>query len=153
MSADNVARELHDGLGDYVSGLSLALGKICTFVDETDNEQRRAIAQCRKLIQAAGREIRTISYLLHPPTLEFFGLESALGWLIRGFSNRSGIKVSLEAKADIGRLRPEIELTLFRIAQEALNNVYLYQRVRRPPSDYSESPSMSSWKLLISGKA
>jgi two-component system, NarL family, sensor kinase len=55
---------------------------------------------------------------------EFLGLESALDWLVRGFSDRSGIKVTLDAPADLGRLRPEIEMMLFRVAQEALNNVY-----------------------------
>ena len=119
-----LAQELHDGFGTYLSGLSLALGKIRTFIDETDIEQRQVITESRKLIQAACREMRTISYLLHPPMLEISGLESALAWLIRGFSSRSGIKVSLETPAPVGRLRPEIELTLFRIAQEALNNVY-----------------------------
>jgi PAS domain S-box-containing protein len=119
-----LARELHDGIGTYVTGLSLALGKIRTFLDESDPEQCEVITGCREFIQAAGREIRTISYLLHPPTLEPLGLESALGWLLRGFSDRSGIKVTLDAPADLGRLRPEIELMLFRVAQEALNNVY-----------------------------
>ena len=51
----NVARELHDGFGTYISGLSLALGKIRTFVDETNPEQRRVIAESRRLIRAAGR--------------------------------------------------------------------------------------------------
>jgi PAS domain S-box-containing protein len=125
-----LARELHDGIGTYVSGLSLALGKIRTFLEEGDPEQCEVITECRELIQAAGTEIRTISYLLHPPTLEPLGLESALGWLIRGFSNRSGIKVTLDAPVGLGRLRPEIELMLFRVAQEALNNVYRHSESR-----------------------
>jgi signal transduction histidine kinase len=119
-----VARELQDGIGTYVSGLSLALGKIRTFLDDTNPEHRRALAECRELIQAAGGEIRSMSYLLHPPMIEVMGLESALDWLVRGFSTRSGIGISLQVAPDVGRLKPEVELTLFRVTQEALSNVH-----------------------------
>ncbi len=119
-----LARELHDGIGTYISGLSLALGSIRTFLDDTNPTHQRVLAECRNLLQVAGGEIRTISYLLHPPTLEEFGLESALEWLVRGFSERSGIKISLDVEAKLGRFPAGIELTLFRVTQEALNNVY-----------------------------
>jgi PAS domain S-box-containing protein len=119
-----VARELHDGVGTYVSGLSLALGKMRTLLDEKNPEHQKVVSESRDLIQAAAGEIRSISYLLHPPTMEEMGLESALEWLVRGFSGRSGITISLQLAEDIGRLKTEIELTIFRVTQEALNNVY-----------------------------
>jgi PAS domain S-box-containing protein len=119
-----VARELHDGIGTYVSGLSLALGRIRTFLDEKNPEHQKVVAECRDLIQAAAGEIRAISYLLHPPTMEEMGLGSSLEWLVRGFSGRSGITISLQLAPDIGRLKAETELTIFRVTQEALNNVY-----------------------------
>jgi PAS domain S-box-containing protein len=120
----NVARELHDGIGTYVSGLSLALGKMRTFLDQNNPAHQKVVAECRDLIQAAAGEIRSISYLLHPPTIDDMGLESALEWLVRGFSGRSGITISLQLAEDIGRLRAETELTIFRVTEEALNNVY-----------------------------
>jgi two-component system, NarL family, sensor kinase len=119
-----VAREVHDGIGTYVSGLSLGLGKMRTFLDEKNPEHQKVVAECREMIQAAAGEIRSISYLLHPPTIEEMGLESALEWLVRGFSGRSGITISLQLATDIGRLRAETELTIFRVTQEALDNVY-----------------------------
>ncbi len=119
-----VARELHDGIGTYVSGLSLALGKMRTFLDENNPEHQKVVADCRELIQAAAGEIRSISYLLHPPTMEEIGLGPTLEWLVRGFSGRSGITISLQLATDIGRLKAETELTIFRVTQEALNNVY-----------------------------
>jgi len=119
-----VARELHDGVGTYVSGLSLALGKMRTLLDEKNPEHQKVVSECRDLIQAAAGEIRSISYLLHPPTMEEMGLESSLEWLVRGFSGRSGITISLQLAEDIGRLEAETELTIFRVTQEALNNVY-----------------------------
>jgi two-component system NarL family sensor kinase len=119
-----VARELHDGVGMYVTGLSLARGKTRTFLDEKNPEHRKVVAECRDLIHSAAGEIRSNSYLLHPPTIEEMGLVSALEWLVRGFSSRSGIIISLQLATDLGRLKAETELTLFRVTQEALNNVY-----------------------------
>jgi two-component system NarL family sensor kinase len=119
-----VASELHDGVGMYVTGLSLALGKIRGFLNEKDSEHQKVVAECRDLIHAAAEEIRAISYHLHPPTIEEMGLVSALEWLVRGFSSRSGIIISLQLATDLGRLKAETELTLFRVTQEALNNVY-----------------------------
>jgi PAS domain S-box-containing protein len=119
-----VARELHDGIGTYVSGLSLALGRMRTFLDESNPEHQKVVVECKDLIQAAAGEIRSISYLLNPPTMEEMGLESSLEWLVRGFSSRSGVTISLQLAPDIGRLKAETELTIFRVAQEALDNVY-----------------------------
>ena len=119
-----VARELHDGIGTYVSGLSLVLGKMRTFLNENNPEHQKAVTECRELIHAAAGEIRSISYLLHPPTMEEMGLGSTLEWLVRGFSGRSGITISLQLAEDMGRLKAETELTIFRVTQEALNNVY-----------------------------
>jgi two-component system NarL family sensor kinase len=119
-----VATELHDGVGTYVSGLSLALRKMRTFLDENNPEHQKVVAECRDLTHAAAGEIRSISYLLHPPTMEEMGLRSTLGWLARGFSSRRGITISLQLATDIGRLEAETELSIFRVTQEALDNVY-----------------------------
>src|SRR5262249_53381441 len=68
-------------------------------------------------------ELRTLSYLLHPPILDHAGLVRALQWFVRGFSERTGIHVDAVAVGDIGRLPPDIETALFRIVQESLTNV------------------------------
>ena len=70
------------------------------------------------------RSLRTISYLLHPPILDDLGLDGALPWYTRGFSSRSGIAVHLDIQQELGRFPCEVELTLYRIVQEALTNVY-----------------------------
>jgi PAS domain S-box-containing protein len=119
-----VARELHDGIGTYVSGWSLALGRMRTFLDENNPEHQKVVAECRDLIQAAAGEIRSSSYLLPPPTMEEMGLGSSLECLVRVFSGRNGIAISLQLATDIARLKAETELTTFRVTQEALNNVY-----------------------------
>jgi signal transduction histidine kinase len=64
-----------------------------------------------------------MSYLLHPPMLEELGLLYALRDYTRGFSQRSGIEVALDAPAEMERLSPDTELALFRVVQEALANI------------------------------
>ncbi len=70
------------------------------------------------------REVRTMSYLLHPPVLDDFGLVSALRWYVEGFSQRSGINVRLDLAEEFPRFNRELETTLFRIVQEGLTNVH-----------------------------
>ncbi len=90
----------------------------------------RALSRCRVLLAEAGDEIRSISYLLRPPVLENAGLARALERLVAGLSDRSTLSIKLSIGPRIGRLRPEIELTLFRIGQEALNNIYRHSKSR-----------------------
>ena len=119
-----IAREIHDGIGQYIAGLNLALGKLRTCIDDPNPDFQRTLSECGGLIKAASREIRSISYLLHPPMMNEMGLKSALQWLVTGYRERSEISVSFEASPNFARLQPEIEMTLFRIAQESLSNVH-----------------------------
>src|SRR5439155_299272 len=81
-----------------------------------------------ELAEQCAREIRTLSYLLHPPLLDELGLASALYYYADGFSKRSGIHVSLDVPAKLGRLPREVETTLFRIVQESLTNIHRHSR-------------------------
>jgi len=88
------------------------------------DEGRELAAGCAALCEQSLRELRAAAFLLHPPLLERQGLAVALQWLADGFSKRSGIHVTFDAgTAAAERLRPPVELTLYRIAQEALTNV------------------------------
>ncbi len=75
------------------------------------------------MLQASIREIRTVSYLLHPPLLDEAGLGLAVREYVQGYVERSGIKVDLQIASDLDRLSGEVELVLFRVVQEALTNV------------------------------
>jgi PAS domain S-box-containing protein len=119
----SVAREIHDEIGSYITGINLSLGRIRSFLDEANPEHQAALRECRGLISEAGDRVRTISYLLHPPALDELGLKFALKALVEGFAARSGIKTTLKVSASVERLGPAEELTLFRVAQESLNNV------------------------------
>lgn len=84
----------------------------------------RSVEENSRLIEQALTEIRTLSYLLHPPMLDELGLASALKSYAQGFAERSKINVEVELTSDLGQLPKEHELCLFRIAQECLTNVH-----------------------------
>jgi PAS domain S-box-containing protein len=148
----SVAREVHDGVGSHISGLSLALGGLRRFLDESNPEHVRAISNCRELIQTAGAEIRAISYLLHPPTLEQLGLQAALTQLARGLSERGTMKISTNFVANLGRLQWEVELTLFRVAQEALNNVLRHSESKTVEVSISRRAGHIVLRVIDDGK-
>jgi anti-sigma regulatory factor (Ser/Thr protein kinase) len=77
-----------------------------------------------QLADQAIQEIRTMSYLLHPPLLDEVGFACAAEWYIEGFAKRSGVNVNLDIAADLERLPTSMETALFRILQESLTNVH-----------------------------
>jgi signal transduction histidine kinase len=82
------------------------------------------LGDIRQLIDQAIAETRTLSHLLHPPSLDTSGLASAATWYVEGFGKRSGIKTSLNIPENLNRLPESVETALFRIMQEALTNVH-----------------------------
>jgi PAS domain S-box-containing protein len=119
----NLARELHDGATQNLVALTLNLAPILEAIDVTP-ATRAMIEECMRLIDESTNELRTISYLLHPPFLEALGLSRTLRGYVEGFSKRSGIAVSLTAEGELDRLGFDIELAVFRIVQESLSNVH-----------------------------
>ena len=117
-----IGRDLHDSTGQTLAALELDLARLEDRLRSLPAEQRDLLAECLRLASQCSAEIRTASYLLHPPLLDELGLVSALRWLADGLRSRGGIEVRLDLPNSIARLRPEEELTLFRIAQEALTN-------------------------------
>lgn len=127
-----ISRELHDSVGQYLSAAKMTL-KILERNEGGAWEKRdHYLNQCDVLIEQAVREVRTVSYLLHPPLLDEVGLASALKWLAEGLSDRSGIRLDVDVPDEMKRLAPHVEMALFRIAQEALTNVHRHSR-----SDYA----------------
>jgi len=118
------ARELHDSVGQILAAINMNIGVVQAQSDKLDSQGARAIAENVQLVEQVSREIRTISYLLHPPLLEVAGLASALRWYVDGFSERSKIKVDLDISSDFGRLPNDTELAVFRIIQECLTNIH-----------------------------
>lgn len=117
-----IARGLHDETGQNLVALSSTLSHLHASIPSTSRVLRKSISQCQELADVCIREIRTLSYLLHPPMLDEAGLEDAIRHYASGFTERTGIEVKLEISRDFGRLAQEEEMALFRVMQESLVN-------------------------------
>lgn len=121
-----ISRDLHDSAGQYLAAVQMRLGAILDQIDGSPQAEtlRALIDDAQESISECSKEIRTISYLLHPPTLDLAGLGSAIEWYSDGFSERSGIKVDLEVSPSLDRLPQDLELTIYRLVQEGLTNIH-----------------------------
>ena len=119
-----IARELHDSAGQSLAALGMSLARIEKEVQGDPTRLSKSIKDAQDLIQGLTQEIRTTSYLLHPPTLDESGLSSALRWYINGLAERSGLNIELNIPDSFGRLAPEVELAIFRMVQECLTNIH-----------------------------
>jgi signal transduction histidine kinase len=115
-----IARDLHDSTGQNIIAATLVAGRIEKALPESAQAE---FHQLEDMLQQSIREIRTVSYLLHPPLLDEAGLVLAVRNYVEGFSKRSGVVVDLDLPSDLERMSPEAELALFRVVQEALTNV------------------------------
>ena len=119
-----IARELHDGLGQLAIAIKINASQILKEKNKLSSRAAQCATENMELAGQAISEIRTVSYLLHPPLLDEIGLISALESYTEGFAQRSKVKVALELAADLGRLPQDYELSLFRVAQECLTNIH-----------------------------
>jgi signal transduction histidine kinase len=122
-----LALELHDETGQALTSILLGLKAIRAADTEQDAEQ--AEADVRSLVVQALQDVRALAVELRPSALDDYGLVPALQRLAETFSARSGIETSVETSVE-GRLRPEIETTLYRVVQEALTNIVKHAGAR-----------------------
>jgi PAS domain S-box-containing protein len=117
-----ISRELHDGTAQNLFAISMNLSQL--IIECTVPRWRKVLEECMTLCERSREEIRTLSYLLHPPLLDEAGLVPALKWYVEGFANRTGINVDFTVNERVTRLPVEIETDLFRVIQECLANVH-----------------------------
>jgi PAS domain S-box-containing protein len=120
----HIARELHDSAGQTLAVLGMSLGALVQKAETVAPELVQDGERIEELAQQLHREIRTTSYLLHPPLLDENGLTSALSWYVQGLSERSGLAIALDIRQDFGRLPADMELAIFRVVQEGLTNIH-----------------------------
>jgi len=123
-----LARELHDGATQGLVALAMNVQSLRESAADASTSQ--TLDESSKLIEQCTSELRTISYLLHPPYFDELGLGPALRSYVAGFAARSGIRTRLEMEPDPGRLGHDVELAIFRVVQEALANVHHHSRSR-----------------------
>ena len=118
-----VARDLHDSTGQTLTALKISVALLRRRLDN-DERIREELSEIALLADQALQEIRTTSYLLHPPMLDDAGFTSAAKWYVEGFAKRSGVKVRLDFAPEVERLPDTIGTALFRVLQESLTNVH-----------------------------
>jgi PAS domain S-box-containing protein len=118
-----VARDLHDTTAQGLAALNLNLRRLEKIIGESNPSVRKIVSDTIELASQCAKEIRSASYLLHPPLLEEIGLRPAIQTFAEGFEQRSGIRVDLSLAKRVPRLSLEAEAALFRVVQEALANV------------------------------
>lgn len=126
-----LARELHDSAGQELAFAVMNLESVAKDLNECRPETRKGVAETAELIRKIESEIRTFSYLLHPPLLDEMGLGSALRWYLEGFTKRTGIEVEVDLPGELRRLPTQYEIALFRVAQESLTNVFRHSGSRK----------------------
>jgi two-component system NarL family sensor kinase len=119
-----IGRDLHDSTGQILTALGMQLARLQRLAETENSQIKSLIADCAALAQRCSSDLRTASYLLHPPLLDEIGLLSALRWLADGLTRRSDINVVLHLPESLPRLPRDLELALFRVVQEAISNVH-----------------------------
>ncbi len=118
-----LARDLHDSTGQTLAALKIRVSQLQEGYQDGPPAPE-IISEVAQLADQAIEEIRTMSYLLHPPLLDEVGFACAAEWYVDGFSKRSGINVTLNIAKSSGRLPKNVEVALFRVLQESLTNVH-----------------------------
>jgi signal transduction histidine kinase len=118
-----IATDLHDSTGQDLVALATTLSQLQASIPSSSRKLRKLASECQALADRCVREVRTLSYLLHPPMLDEAGLEDAIFHYVDGFIGRTGIKVALVVSPHFGRITPDVEMALFRVVQESLTNI------------------------------
>lgn len=148
----HLARELHDTTAQHLAALTLSLTNLERLVPDTSGPAHGLCRDCLQLAQQAAQEIRTHSYLLHPPLLEALGLTGAVEDYVQGLSARSGIAVELDIAPGFGRLPDDVELALFRVVQECLANVMKHSRSTRAKIRFTRQPDLATLEVQDMGQ-
>ncbi len=126
-----IARELHDRVGQNLTALSISLDIMKSQIGENGSSTLRTrLDDAATLLESTAGSIENVMSELRPPMLDDYGLLPALQWYGNEFWRRTGIRVSVEGDEQMVRLPQTSEIALFRIAQEALNNVAKHAHAR-----------------------
>jgi signal transduction histidine kinase len=124
------ARELHDSVGQLLTGAVLSVSAVRQQAAGLGRKSSQLLAECADCVNQSLREVRTISYLLHPPMLDETGLGDAIRWYVRGFAERSGVQVDLDISSNLDELSRDLRTAVFRIVQESLTNIHRHSGSR-----------------------
>jgi len=146
-----IARELHDSAGQVLTALGMNLASIAQRAPR-NSKLVKAVEESRELVRQLSTEIRTMSYLLHPPLLDENGLPGAIHWYIQGLAERGSLKSELIIPQDFGRLSDDMEVTIFRIVQECLTNIHRHSGSKTATIRLSRKGESVSLEIQDEGK-
>src|SRR5467141_4815215 len=138
-----IARDLHDSTGQNLVALATMLGRFSNSVPSVGRKSRTLLSECIALADQCIREVRTLSYLLHPPLLDEAGLEDAISEYVTGFTKRSGVQVELEMSPRLGRMARDVEMALFRVVQESLTNIHRHSGSQQAKIRMDRNPDLT----------
>jgi len=124
-----MGRELHDSAAQSLTAIGLVLGRLRQ--RSPNAETLEMVDEMSELLTEVHREIRSISYLAHPPSVEKLGLAGALKLLVEGFGRRTGLEASFDIRGNAERMSEAAESAVYRLAQEASSNVHRHARATR----------------------
>ena len=146
-----LARDLHDTTGQTLAALNIGV----LLLQQKCKEMPAMLAMVDEIAQLANQaveEIRTMSYLLHPPLLDEVGFACAAEWYIGGFAKRSGINVKADIAPSRERLPKSVEIALFRVLQESLTNVHRHSGASDASIHFQHDPDAVILEIRDFGK-
>lgn len=146
-----IARDLHDSVGQSVAILNMNLGRLSRSASLSRGEAA-LVVDSKAIAQDVSDEVRTISYLLHPPLLDEMGLPSALKWYTGGFTKRTGLAVHLDLSQSFGRLPSDFEIAIFRVVQEGLTNIHRHSGSSRAIVRVDWTPNQVALEISDEGR-
>jgi PAS domain S-box-containing protein len=147
----HIARELHDSAGQIIAALGMNLAGMTQYVRKNP-VLGKTVDDSQQLVQELNREIRTTSYLLHPPLLDESGLPEAIRWYAEGLRERSDLIVDLNIAEDFGRLPDDMELAVFRVVQECLTNIHRHSGSKAATIRLSRNSEAASLEVRDGGR-
>ena len=142
-----LAQELHDTTAQNLVAAVLIMEHLGSQPPSPADGAANRLNDVRSLIEQSLKEIRTLSYVLNPSLLKEFGLLAAIKWFVRGFTERSGVNVTLETPPAMGRLPFAIEEALFRTLQEGLSNVHRHSGSKKVVATLTQKRAAVTLKI------
>jgi signal transduction histidine kinase len=145
------ARDLHDGTGQHLSAVALAIGQVLAKFPSGHPALLKLLQDSHAASRQALDEVRTVSFALHPPLLDNLGLVAAVRWYLDGLQKRSDLRINIEAPDQISHLEPEAERALFRILQESMSNILRHSTGKRIHVTLLQSENAVTLQILDDG--
>jgi signal transduction histidine kinase len=148
----SISRELHDEIGQSLGALLVDLSRLSAAMPPDQTEVKEQVDRMKTVAESSVQAVRNIALLLRPSMLDDLGLGPALEWQGREVSRRSDIEVEVRAESIPGDLPPEYATTIYRLAQEALNNAVRHSGATRAKVEVEPSGPKIRLRIWDNGK-